>query len=777
MKIYFWGILVLIMQFTQSFSQKINLINSNIIISKDVEIKINNTIQKILTDEISKRAYTSLKFVNNWESSQNYIVIGYVNSKKIFGKEIPNSKMENNSDQNPEGFRIQYTSEKNKNIFWILGADNRGILFGIGEFLRRAEFNKNEILIDENLEIISSPMFSIRGHQLGYRNTANSYDAWTVSQYEQYIRDLVIFGTNAIENIPLGNNGDESPHFKIPRKEMNIELSKICDNYDIDYWVWIPATVDLSNDSLFNAEVEKHEAYYKETPRINDVFIPGGDPGHNHPKFVLPFLKQLYSKLIVYHPNAGIWLSLQGFSEEQIDYFYKNLNDEKPKWLKGIVSGPSSPPIAETRFRLPQQYLHRQYPDITHNIRCEYPVQNFDQAYALTIGREGINPRPDYYSKIHAEYANFTDGFVSYSDGCHDDVNKIIWSQCGWNLNKRVRDILIEYCKYFFGNKVAVNSAEGILALEKNWNGPLKLNGSVETTYSFWKDLEVQNPKLKTNWRWLMLQLRASYDAYVRKRSIYEKQLEYDANFILSEINNSNINYTMQRALSKIFEAETKPIELKLKLEIENYCEDLFKQIGLQTSVKLYKANNSQRGCILDFVDYPLNNRWWYQDEFKKIENLQTNEEKVKQLEIIRNWENPGNGSYYDDVSNISNSPHVKTTVYDAVDFGWWNDGYSRMRLSSQVYQSEPILEYENLDPNARYLIRVTGFGDALLRIDGVRMEPILYNKELEQFKEFVVPKILVGDGKIKISFDRPEESHLNWRNYSRISDVWLLKR
>ena len=144
---------------------------------------------------------------------------------------------------------------------------------------------------------------------------------------------------------------------------------------------------------------------------------------------------------------------------------------------------------------------------------------------------------------------------------------------------------------------------------------------------------------------------------------------------------------------------------------------------------------------------------------------------------MIANWENPGPGGYYDDVSNISNSPHVTTTVYDAVDFGWWDGGLCRWRLSSQVYQNEPILEYEDLDPNGRYIIRVTGYGDALIRVDGMRLSPLEYNKEIEGFKEFVVPKHVVGDGTLTVTFDRPEESHLNWRNNSRISDVWLIKK
>ena len=70
----------------------------------------------------------------------------------------------------------------------------------------------------------------------------------------------------------------------------------------------------------------------------------------------------------------------------------------------------------------------RDYPDLTHNELCQYQVHEWDQAYALTLGREVINPRPAEFAAIHSRTAAYTDGFISYSDGVHDDVNKTVWS-------------------------------------------------------------------------------------------------------------------------------------------------------------------------------------------------------------------------------------------------------------------------------------------------------------------------------------------------------------
>jgi len=46
---------------------------------------------------------------------------------------------------------------------------------------------------------------------------------------------------------------------------------------------------------------------------------------------------------------------------------YGYIEREEPKWFAGLVAGPSSPPAAPTRQRLPKQYKLRLYPDLTHN--------------------------------------------------------------------------------------------------------------------------------------------------------------------------------------------------------------------------------------------------------------------------------------------------------------------------------------------------------------------------------------------------------------------------
>lgn len=758
-------------------AQQVRLENAVTVISRSVPSPMHETVEKVLREEIGKRTGIRLKQAVHWPAKDMPVIaIALASDAALDGIAVPVTADKNSPLYKPEGFRVVTQSAGRKTITWIIGADSRGVLFGAGWLLRNLRMGKHTLYLDAPPDIVSSPTYPIRGHQLGYRTTANSYDAWTPAQFEQYIRDLAVFGANAIEGIPFHEDDKPSPHFTISPAAMRVKLSEICQAYDMDYWVWTPATFDLTDKAKRQAELDMHEAFYKACPRLNHIFFPGGDPGDNPPEVVMPFLKDLHDRLMKYHPNAKIWISLQGFSEAQIDYFYQYLRQYQPDWLEGVVSGPGSPNMAQTRYRLPAKYKHRQYPDITHSVRCEFPVARWDQAYALTLGRESVNPRPFAFSKIQQTYAPFTDGFVSYSDGCHDDINKVVWSMGAWDPDKDVNEVLEEYARYFFGAGFEKNVAAGIAALEQNWNGPLQENGGVEASFSFWNELEKKHPELTGNWRWQMLLLRACYDTYTRRRLIYEQGLETDANAILAAANPQNFTPAMDSALAVVNQADNSPVSPELRKKISDLCAVLYKSIGLQTSVPLYQASGYERGAILDFVDYPLNNRWWLADECKKIRAMTDKKAAYARIQRIGRWEHPGAGSYYDDISSVSKGPRVASISEDATDIAWWDNGKSRQRLSFQTFQRCPLLHYTNLDPNGRYRIQVCGSGDALLRVDNQRLSPVIYNKDGEGFKEWVLPITTTADGKITVSFDEPEESNLNWRKQSKISDIWLIK-
>ena len=208
----------------------------------------------------------------------------------------------------------------------------------------------------------------------------------------------------------------------------------------------------------------------------------------------------------------------------------------------------------------------------------------------------------------------------------------------------------------------------------------------------------------------------------------------------------------------------------------------------MQLDTPTYKASGTERGAVLDFLHYPLNNRWWLEDEMARALALPDEAARVARLEVLARWETPGPGSFYDDLGHVGRSPHVRKARVSGANppeledgptphFTWEDDGRSRKRLSWQVSLRWPIaLVYEQIDPTASYLVRLNGNGDVRLRINGVPVTARHASTTLGDPKEFVVPADAVRSRRIVLTFDDIDESDRNWRQHSRVHEAWLVR-
>lgn len=745
---------------------RVDLAKATIVVRPGELPNAEKTAATMLAEEIATRTGIEWKISTTPPASGPAIVITSIPSRS------------GGAESKPDGYRIR---SDNGNVR-IEGGDARGALYGVGRLLRELDWSRGAVSLPAAIDIATAPVYPIRGHQLGYRAQANSYDAWDAAQFERYIRELTFFGVNSIEGIPFQDTRP-TPVMKFSRREMNRSIGEICNRYGLDYWLWLPAEFDLRKAAPRKELLDRCDELFHDCPKVTGIFFPGGDPGNNPPEQVLPFLEDLSRRMLPLHPEARVWLSLQWFTPPQIDFVYDYIERKSPAWFAGLVAGPSGPPIDASRRRLPTRYKLRLYPDITHNKLCQYQVPEWDQAYALTLGREAVNPRAAEYRTIHNRFAPYSDGFISYSDGVHDDVNKTVYSALSWDPTLTVREILIDYARAYFRPQIAAEAADAILALERNWHGPLVDNGAVEATLLEWQKLESKAPELSNNWRWHMCLLRANYDAYVRQRLIRETDLELQANEAL--LRERDVNSAIDAAAQILNRAVDQPTSPELRTRIVELCDELYHSIGLQTSVPKYHAIGEERGAVLDFVDYPMNNRWWLEDEFAKVRAMSDEEEKRARLRQLATWENPGPGSFYDDIGNIARSPHVvQAEISDGAvrqpepTFWWWDQGKSRARLSWQVTMWPIAVVYEAVDPNGEYVVRSSGYGQASLRVNGELIAPTVNGKLAGEFKEFPVPSNFLKNGKLTLTWDRPkDEANLNWRNKSRLAEVWLLKK
>ncbi len=522
-----------------------------------------------------------------------------------------------------ESYRIQVRADGGVPVVSIVGRDARGVLFGVGHLLRELRMGRYSIRLSADLDIATTPKYPLRGHQIGYRDKTNSYDGWDLPQWEQYICDMAVFGTNAIEMIPPRSDDlPDSVHFPRPILEMMTGVSAIADEYGIDVWLWYPALdEDYTDPATVEFALNEWAEVFAALPRIDAIMVPGGDPGHAPPGVLMALLEKQTASLHRFHPHAQMWVSPQGYSDAWMEEFLGLLAGGLD-WLTGVVYGPwVYGPIDRFRERIPSRYPIRNYPDITHSLDCQLPVPDWDVAYAITEGREVINPRPLGEAAIFRQQQPSTIGFLTYSEGCHDDVNKMVWSGLGWDPNADVVEILRDYSRYFIGEQYMDTFAQGLLALERNWQGPLATNAGVYSVLQQFQALEAAaSPFVLKNWRFQQALYRAYYDAYVRSRLLYEEALEEEANDHLRQAAERGSLLVLTEAEAFLDRAVTQPISLAWRTRLFQLAEALFQSPAhMQLSVKLYQGQEEVRGATLDGCDFPLNNRALAQGALRRV--------------------------------------------------------------------------------------------------------------------------------------------------------------
>lgn len=763
---------------------------------------------RMLVEEAEKRTGSRWPQTNAWPASgAPVIAVGDLSTLRQFAGPYSKELLAVHKPAGPEGYRLCVKRGAASPGIFVIGDDERGVLFGVGRLLRELRMTKGNASLADNLDLVTAPKYPLRGHQLGYRPKTHSYDAWDLPVWEQYFRDLAVFGCNTIELIPPRSDDDAtSPHFPRPPMEMMIGMSRLADSYGLGVWIWYPALdKDYSDAATVEAALKEWSEVFARLPRIDAVFVPGGDPGHTQPRHLMALLEKQTASLHRFHPKAQMWVSPQGFTQPWLDEFWEILRRDQPIWLSGLVHGPQvrvSP--KQLRELAPARYPIRLYPDITHSRQCQYPVPQWDVAFAMIEGRECINPRPEDHAIIARKTLPHSTGFITYSEGCNDDVNKCVWSALGWNPEADVKEVLREYSRYFIGAEWEEQFADGLLALERNWRGPLRQNAGVEETLARFQALEkAVAPAVLRNWRFQQPLFRACFDAHVRSRLLREVELEQRALAALANAGRSGSEKAMVEAEGILREPTTDPASDLLRTRIFQLAEALFQSIAMQLNVERYRAIAVDRGAMLDTLDRPLNNRPWLEERFAEIRKLASEADRLNALEEIVNWTNPGPGGFYDDLGNVGAQPHLlpgrgfaddpdcfETPRVNFADGRLLDETSGNVATTRRVswkdhaealYDSPLEMLYPDLAKSARYRVRVLYAGDNAnkrIRLDAndtIEVHPLL--KKPIPFKplEFSLPAAATQSGKLKLTWRCEPGLGGNGRG-CQVSEVWLIR-
>lgn len=493
----------------------------------------------------------------------------------------------------------------------------RGLIYGYSLFLRKCEFDGENINLIKNIGGEYVPEKKTRGHQIGYRTTPNTYDAWDYDQYFRYYLDMMAFGCNTCEHIPYEKlSSERNALMKYDEEEFIVEASRLADEVDMDVSIWHPNCDGETADEA----VERRRKLYSKIPRIDVIFPPGGDPGELYADDFVERCEKISKMLKELHPSAEMWPSAQAphIYPDWGEAFTEELNKE-PDGIDGVIMGPNHAyPMHELRKKIPARYPLRFYPDITHNVRCEYPVHFLedDWHYSLcsALSRECVNPRPQEFSALHRIFSPYTVGSVSYSEGVHDDLNKMVWSDLEFNPETNIRDSILDYARFFMFKADAEKITDGIFGLEKNWDCDPLFNPCIDYTYRLFCELKRDYLFLYENWRFEILYFRACCDRFIRKKRLAETDELNEARFYLSQ-------FDLKKA-KEILSAELPAECVSLRAEIEALGKHLFDLIGIQLDVEHYFANSWERGATLETIDNPITDKKWLKNRIAFCEAL-----------------------------------------------------------------------------------------------------------------------------------------------------------
>jgi hypothetical protein len=296
-----------------------------------------------------------------------------------------------------------------------------------------------------------------------------------------------------------------------------------------------------------------------------------------------------------------------------------------------------------------------------------------------------------------------------------------------------------------------------------------------------------------------MYMQKAALDVYVKLSLIQQKAFQDRIESKVTSLLKGDASTTLKEILSEfspsIFEQETPEMEA-LRIEAVNLGEESNELFGVRND-GIYNLQH-------DFIGLG----WLYRqlERADKAKKSESNE----MLRMIVDYENPGEGGFYDNLGTYNKAPNVvfgypydHGQPYVAEMLSEGNRPSQRTMHFTQDEAQGVTLAYPHLDPKAKYSIRFTfvrpwyqsRYADRMnQKSQSIYADGLLLVKELElplqmsDFFSFDIPSKLTKDGKLVIQLKHASEvaqgdrvAVEQWRNSGGwgtiVSEVWLIKK
>ncbi|MCG3197790.1 MAG: hypothetical protein GHCLOJNM_02281 [bacterium] len=438
----------------------------------------------------------------------------------------------------PEGFRIEEAGTAVR----VAGGSTRGLLHGVGKFLRTCRFEGS--FQASSWRGTSAPHGSLRGMYFA-THFHNWYQVAPEAELARYMEDVALWGVNALMVcFPFITLRDwEDPGTEVALA-MTRKYARLAKDLGLQFGIGV-------GNTLFTGAPESIRA-----TRLPDPTRRRGNSGHpicpNIPEgrtYILENTRRLFQELaepgldfVVSWPydEGGCacekclpWGS-NGFLRLSRDVTVLG-REHFPK-LKLILSTWmfDTPPegewrgLSEALAKDPgwADYIladsHEEFPryPLESGVPGNLPLLNFPEISMWgnwPWGGVGANPLPARFERLWRDVKQAVRGGFPYSEGIYEDMNKAVVVQFYWDPDRSARSILDEYITYEFGPGVA-EDCHALVGMLETAAGLSYMKQPVdareaERAFELAEGIRGRLPEwARRNWRWEILHLRALLD-------------------------------------------------------------------------------------------------------------------------------------------------------------------------------------------------------------------------------------------------------------------------
>lgn len=536
-----------------------------------------------------------------------------------------------------EGFAVNMLTQNNAPVIVAVGADNRGVLYAVGEILRQMKSDPHAVRFS-SFYVSTAPAYKFRGGIIGQGGTMKKVTKarlWTKEEYQDANLDLALAGANCF--YAPWSGGDEYDFYKsfdlltsvaIRPNQLNEEFPKEWKSEGLSNWEgdnWVCPSIPEAREALLKQWRAKLE-----TMAGHEILrFPAGDPGGCPDERCRPWgnafvqLCEDISKIALeLHPDLNIQIINQDLSNEGDEAIFDYLTEEPREWLYGMSYGPGSNAmswyfrhklnddmfeypgygwlnryLAETLNAIPKDQKIVHFSDITHWIFAQYNVETPERNIMKSYGRRTWHTRPEALYEIFQAIMPFSEGDIIYHEGYHDHFNQYFWYRLLWNPHLTSEEVVKEYSILYVGEEASDLMVKAIYQLEKNLVNPLATNYGISRYYALVREAGQLMPeyKMENDHIWRLHMQKAALDKYNQlklQRELFKE--ERVRQLLQSAIESGKMDKAIELSLTILTEPTETPEMVAFREEASQLGIESEKIIGVR-NVGYFKLENQLR--------------------------------------------------------------------------------------------------------------------------------------------------------------------------------------